>query len=61
MTWVDDANAALFADLYELTMAASYHAHDLDQPHNIRGTEKVQADYHLRPGDRRRDPVNIER
>jgi nicotinate phosphoribosyltransferase len=32
MTWVDDANAALFADLYEFTMAASYHAHDLDEP-----------------------------
>ncbi len=32
MTWIDDANLALFADLYELTMAASYHAHDLDQP-----------------------------
>ena len=32
MTWVDDANAALFADLYELTMAASYAAHDLDDP-----------------------------
>jgi nicotinate phosphoribosyltransferase len=32
MTWVDDTNAALFADLYELTMAASYHAHGLDEP-----------------------------
>ncbi len=32
MSWVDDTNVALFADLYELTMAASYHAHDLDQP-----------------------------
>ena len=32
MTWIDDANLALFADLYELTMAASYHAHGLDQP-----------------------------
>jgi nicotinate phosphoribosyltransferase len=32
VTWVDDANLALFTDLYELTMAASYHAHDLDQP-----------------------------
>jgi nicotinate phosphoribosyltransferase len=32
MTWVDDANVALFADLYELTMAASYHAHGLDEP-----------------------------
>jgi nicotinate phosphoribosyltransferase len=32
MTWVGDANAALFADLYEFTMAASYHAHDLDEP-----------------------------
>ncbi len=25
MTWVDDANASLLTDLYELTMAASYH------------------------------------
>jgi len=32
VSWVDDTNVALFADLYELTMAASYHAHDLDQP-----------------------------
>jgi nicotinate phosphoribosyltransferase len=32
MSWVDDANAALFVDLYELTMAASYHAHGLDEP-----------------------------
>ena len=32
MSWVDDTNAALFVDLYELTMSASYHAHDLDQP-----------------------------
>ncbi len=32
MTWVDDTNAALFVDLYELTMSASYHAHDLDAP-----------------------------
>jgi nicotinate phosphoribosyltransferase len=32
MTWVDDTNAALFVDLYELTMAASYHAHGLDEP-----------------------------
>jgi nicotinate phosphoribosyltransferase len=32
MSWVDDTNAALFADLYEVTMAASYHAHELDQP-----------------------------
>ena len=32
MSWIDDTNVALFADLYELTMAASYHAHDLDQP-----------------------------
>jgi nicotinate phosphoribosyltransferase len=32
MTRVDDANVALFTDLYELTMSASYHAHDLDQP-----------------------------
>jgi nicotinate phosphoribosyltransferase len=31
-SWVDDANAALFVDLYELTMAASYHAHGLDEP-----------------------------
>ena len=32
MMWVDDESVALFADLYELTMAASYHAHDLDEP-----------------------------
>jgi len=32
MTGVDDTNAALFVDLYELTMSASYHAHGLDQP-----------------------------
>jgi nicotinate phosphoribosyltransferase len=32
VTWVDDANAALLTDLYELTMAAAYHAHGLDQP-----------------------------
>jgi nicotinate phosphoribosyltransferase len=31
-SWVDDANASLFVDLYELTMAASYHAHGLDEP-----------------------------
>jgi nicotinate phosphoribosyltransferase len=32
VTWVDDANVALFTDLYELTMAASYYSHDLDEP-----------------------------
>ena len=32
MSRVDDTNAALFVDLYELTMSASYHAHGLDQP-----------------------------
>jgi nicotinate phosphoribosyltransferase len=32
VTWVDDANTSLFVDLYELTMAASYHAHGLDEP-----------------------------
>ncbi|HYV59689.1 MAG TPA: nicotinate phosphoribosyltransferase [Acidimicrobiia bacterium] len=32
MSQVDDTNAALFVDLYELTMSASYAAHDLDQP-----------------------------
>jgi nicotinate phosphoribosyltransferase len=32
MSRVDDTNAALFVDLYELTMSASYDAHDLDQP-----------------------------
>jgi len=32
MSQVDDANAPLFVDLYELTMSASYAAHDLDQP-----------------------------
>ena len=29
MEWVSDANAALLTDLYELTMAASYHAQDM--------------------------------
>ncbi len=32
MKQVDDSNVALFVDLYELTMSASYDAHDLDQP-----------------------------
>lgn len=32
MHWVDDNSVALFVDLYELTMAASYHAHDLEGP-----------------------------
>jgi nicotinate phosphoribosyltransferase len=32
VAWVDDANASLFVDLYELTMAASYDTHGLDQP-----------------------------
>ncbi|HKH25991.1 MAG TPA: nicotinate phosphoribosyltransferase [Acidimicrobiia bacterium] len=32
MSRVDDTNSGLFADLYELTMAASYHAHGLDDP-----------------------------
>ena len=32
MSRVDDTSAALFVDLYELTMSASYHAHGLDQP-----------------------------
>jgi len=27
MTWVNSANAALLTDMYELTMAASYHSH----------------------------------
>lgn len=30
--WVTDDNAALLTDLYELTMAASYFAHDLVEP-----------------------------
>ena len=30
MSWVDEANAALLTDLYELTMAASYHSHGMD-------------------------------
>ena len=29
MPWVTDANAALLTDLYELTMAASYHRHGM--------------------------------
>lgn len=32
MKQVDDSNVALFVDLYELTMSASYYAHWLDQP-----------------------------
>lgn len=28
--WVDDANAALVTDLYELTMAAAYHSHGME-------------------------------
>jgi nicotinate phosphoribosyltransferase len=32
MHWVDDDNVALFVDLYELTMAGSYHEHGLDEP-----------------------------
>ena len=32
MSQGDETNAALFVDLYELTMSASYAAHDLDQP-----------------------------
>lgn len=31
MTWVDSANAALLTDLYELTMAASYFRHDMNE------------------------------
>lgn len=30
--WVADGNVALLTDLYELTMAASYHANGLDEP-----------------------------
>jgi nicotinate phosphoribosyltransferase len=31
MSWVDEANAALLTDLYELTMAASYHSHGMGE------------------------------
>jgi nicotinate phosphoribosyltransferase len=31
-TWVSDANVALLTDLYELTMAASYHRHKMIEP-----------------------------
>ena len=31
MSWVDRANAALLTDLYELTMAASYHSHGMGE------------------------------
>ena len=31
-TWVSDENVALLTDLYELTMAASYHRHKMVQP-----------------------------
>ena len=30
MVWVDDSNASLLTDLYELTMAASYHGHGMN-------------------------------
>jgi nicotinate phosphoribosyltransferase len=30
MAWVDDSNASLLTDLYELTMAASYHGHQMN-------------------------------
>jgi nicotinate phosphoribosyltransferase len=30
MAWVDDSNASLLTDLYELTMAASYFGHDMN-------------------------------
>lgn len=32
MPWVNDGNAALLTDLYELTMAASYHANGMEEP-----------------------------
>lgn len=32
MRWVDDSNAALLTDLYELTMAASYFAQEMNGP-----------------------------
>ncbi len=32
MTWVNDENVGLLTDLYELTMAASYFAHGMDEP-----------------------------
>lgn len=32
MTWVSDSNVALLTDLYELTMAASYHKHGMNEP-----------------------------
>ncbi len=32
MRWVDDGNAALLTDLYELTMAASYFAQGMNEP-----------------------------
>ncbi|MCC6382620.1 MAG: nicotinate phosphoribosyltransferase [Dehalococcoidia bacterium] len=31
MDWVNDANVALLTDLYELTMAASYHRHGMNE------------------------------
>lgn len=31
MSWVTESNAALLTDLYELTMAASYDAHDMNE------------------------------
>lgn len=32
MPWVNDRNSSLLTDLYELTMAASYHAHGMNEP-----------------------------
>lgn len=32
MPWVNDENVTAFVDLYELTMAASYHAHGMTEP-----------------------------
>ena len=32
MPWVTSANAALLTDMYELTMAASYHRHGMNEP-----------------------------
>ena len=32
MPWVSDDNVAAFVDLYELTMAASYFAHGMNEP-----------------------------
>ena len=58
MAWVDDDNASLLTDLYELTMAASYFGHRM----NYEATFDVLAetDCHrmmIIPGSRRPEHI----